>query len=460
MDEQKLLKNTAINSFVLMLMVVIMSTVYTHNNNTLIYAENDSGKIPAFFNDKKDNDEARNDNMNNVNQEVIVDKLGDKYLIIKKTNATKLNVNLEDLYMERSISLTIGGLSKDSLDELTVIRVDQGKEFIGQPIAAKDLPKEQSKDEKTAQQANNEKLIQNTSNDLSINQSNDVNNDTNNDLKNDSNKNPNEELLVPEIITASGNILSMNDVVTTENAMDPVKDFNIQYKQEANSELYTAILYISLDDIYAQIVYQDNENIYIDLKRPKDVYKKIIVIDAGHGGKDSGTYSRDERNYEKDVNLSIILKLKEILNNEDIKVYYTRTKDETLFLNPRVNFANDVEADLFLSVHCNASESPEPYGSEVLYNELDSSEDFNSKMLAEICFKEIKSLTNRVNRGLVEGSEMVIIGKAKMPVALAEIGFMSNQQDLNFLLDENNQKQIAAALHRVIIRSFEEIERK
>lgn len=460
MDEQKLLKNTAINSFVLMLMVVIMSTVYTHNNNTLIYAENDSGKIPAFINDKKDNDEARNDSMNNVNQEVIVDKLGDKYLIIKKTNATKLNVNLEDLYMERSISLTIGGLSKDSLDELTVIRVDQGKEFIGQPIAAKDLPKEQSNDEKTAQQANNEKLIQDTSNGLSINQSNDVNNDTNNDLKNDLNKNPKEELLVPEIITASGNILSMNDVVTTENAMDPVKDFNIQYKQEANSESYTAILYISLDDIYAQIVYQDNENIYIDLKRPKDVYKKIIVIDAGHGGKDSGTYSRDERNYEKDVNLSIILKLKEILNNEDIKVYYTRTKDETLFLNPRVNFANDVEADLFLSVHCNASESPEPYGSEVLYNELDSSEDFNSKMLAEICFEEIKSLTNRVNRGLVEGSEMVIIGKAKMPVALAEIGFMSNQQDLNFLLDENNQKQIAAALHRVIIRSFEEIERK
>jgi N-acetylmuramoyl-L-alanine amidase len=490
MDEQKLIKHAAINSFVLMLMIVLMSSVYSYYNDTLIYAENDNEKVPNIFN-PNENMNTLTPNENNDAREVISKNLGNKYLIIKKSNPSVLDINLDDLYMERSINLTISGLSKDDLDKLSIIRVNEGKEFIGQPILSDDVSDEQSNDDETKSDNNivkdkgnnstkeeksadiesekNTDIAIEESSDLSSQKNTDIAIEKNTDIKSDRNAstvlnhntNQEEQLLIPEIITASGEIISANDITNLEkdmDAIDPVKEFNIHYDVVNSSEKYTATIYISLDNIYTHIIYQDAENIYIDLRRPKEVYEKIVVIDAGHGGKDSGTYSRDELNYEKDINLSILLKLKEILDKESFKVYYTRTTDKTIFLNPRVNFANDVEADLFLSIHCNASESPEPYGSEVLYNELDNSEEFNSKRLAEICFEEIKALTKRVNRGLVYGNEMVIIGKANMPVALAEIGFMSNQQDLDFLLQESNQKDIAEALHKTILRSFEESE--
>ncbi len=218
----------------------------------------------------------------------------------------------------------------------------------------------------------------------------------------------------------------------------------------------TAAITISLDYIYAPVLFQDEEYIYIDLRRPKDVYDKIVVIDAGHGGKDCGTYSKDQQYYEKDMNLGIVLKLKEILDREDIKVYYTRTDDKTLFLNPRVNFANEVEADLFISIHCNSNESSQPGGTEVLYNEKQQGAGLTSKRLAEIALDEITGVIPKVNRGLVPGSEMVVVGKAKVPVALIEVAFMSNQEDLNFLLQEENKIKIAEAVQRVINRAFDE----
>jgi N-acetylmuramoyl-L-alanine amidase len=239
---------------------------------------------------------------------------------------------------------------------------------------------------------------------------------------------------------------------------DPVKGFNIEYTKDDSLNLYTATINIALDNIYAPILYQDEDNIYIDLSRPKDVYKKIIVIDAGHGGTDCGTFSKGELYYEKDINLSILSYLKEILDQKDIKVYYTRTTDKTVYLNPRVNLANDLEADFFLSIHCNSNESSVPDGSEVLYNELVQTGGFQSKQLAQICMEEILKVTQKVNRGLVNGSEMVIIKKANMPVALTEVGFMSNQGDLDFLLQDENRKKIAGALYNVIVRAYEELE--
>ena len=66
------------------------------------------------------------------------------------------------------------------------------------------------------------------------------------------------------------------------------------------------------------------------------MYDRILVIDAGHGGLDSGAVSKDGRIYEKNLNLGIILALKELLDKENIKVYYTRIQDNKVYLRPRV----------------------------------------------------------------------------------------------------------------------------
>ncbi len=440
MDE-KLLKHMAKNSLALMVLVIFLSSIISNSDQYKIFADSNqikddiTGKnkevgpgLPINKNTGKTGDkEAVNTSIRGL--------LGDKYLIIKKPDKTIYNINLEDLYMDRSIRLTITDLKEDKFNGTSIVRVNQGYEFDG--IPNKDTA-DTSVPVKAAKNEAEEKLRP-------------YNASLSNDLKN-------KNILVPEVISATGKVTAYGSD-SSKVTSDPVKSFNINYEQDKSSSLFTATIEIALDFIYAPILYQDDEYIYIDLKRPKDVYDKIVVIDAGHGGKDCGTFSQGEKYYEKDMNLSLITDIKEILDQEDIKVYYTRTTDKTIFLNPRVNFANDVEADLFISLHCNSSESAQPYGSEILYNEKQLGQGFESKDLAEIALEEITDVTHRVNRGLVPASEMVIVGKSKVPVALIEVAFMSNYEDLDFLLKEENKKKIAKAVHQIILRAFKEIEK-
>ncbi len=437
MDE-KLLKHMAVNSFVLMLTVILISIMISQYGQTLIYADgsglgdilSDPAKEGELSNLKQGKSE---EGGNTPSYNASIKKSGDKYIIIKKSGNSYYNIDLEDLYMDRSVRLTITGLAGQIFDGTSIMRVNQGIEFNGIPAEPEEAaePLVTSETQLTDKGAN--------SHNTNIN------------------RNPEaEKFLIPELISATGEI---SDYGTSfQQISDPVKNFSITYKQEEDTNLYTAAINLALDFIYAPILYQDEEYIYIELRSPKDVYNKIVVIDAGHGGKDCGAFSQDEQYYEKDINLSIVLYLKEILEQEDFKVYYTRITDKTLFLNSRVNFANDTEADLFLSINCNSSESAGPGGLEVLYNEMQEGEGFQSRRLAEIALEEITKLTHRVNRGLVPGSEMVVVGKSKVPMALIEAAFMSNQEDLDFLLKEENKKNIAEAVHKIILRAFDELE--
>lgn len=242
------------------------------------------------------------------------------------------------------------------------------------------------------------------------------------------------------------------------NSLDPVLAYSIEYRNNLITGKKEGVITLCLNQVYVHNLHQDKNIIYIDLKKPKEVYDKIVVIDTGHGGKDPGTHSLDEKYHEKDMNLNIFSYLKEIVeeNQKDrIKFYYTRTVDETVFLNPRAKFANDVGADLLLSIHCNAVTSPNAYGAEVLYNETHTSSVFSSKDFAKICLEEIVAVTGKVNRGLVEASDKVVVGNAKMAVALVEVAFMTNPEELNFLLQDSNKEKIAKGLYQAITRALE-----
>ena len=202
---------------------------------------------------------------------------------------------------------------------------------------------------------------------------------------------------------------------------DFVQNIGITYDYNTEQRKNTATIHVELDSVYAYSLYQDNQNYYINLQNPRDVYDKLIVIDAGHGGNDVGTFPKDMSYFEKDINLSVVLNLKELLDLEDIKVYYTRLTDVKPYLKPRVNLANDLDADLFISIHCNGSDLGQPHGTEVLYNEKWKGQGFGSKELADICIDELTKTIGLRNRGLVKGSEKYIVGHSKVPVALIEV---------------------------------------
>jgi N-acetylmuramoyl-L-alanine amidase len=103
----------------------------------------------------------------------------------------------------------------------------------------------------------------------------------------------------------------------------------------------------------------------VSFAQTNSTYKiKTIVLDAGHGGHDTGC--RGAFSYEKNVTLAIVLKLGEMIKKAypDVKIIYTRSTDDFVELYERANIANRNNADLFISIHCNANKSLTAYGTE------------------------------------------------------------------------------------------------
>ncbi len=204
---------------------------------------------------------------------------------------------------------------------------------------------------------------------------------------------------------------------------------------------------IKLNGIYECKHTTDGEYLYLDFEDPHKIYDNVVVIDAGHGGKDVGAIQGKYN--EKDIDLDIVLKLKALLDNDtSIKAYYTRLTDVNPSLEERVKLSNDVGADVFLSVHNNSLSgfgSATTSGTQVLYYVSDNTG--NSKVFADICLDKLCSYLGSDNRGLVNGDDIYIIHNSKSPVALVEIGFLSNQSDLIKLTNEDYQKECAKALY-------------
>jgi N-acetylmuramoyl-L-alanine amidase len=222
-----------------------------------------------------------------------------------------------------------------------------------------------------------------------------------------------------------------------------VKSVDLIYKKNTDGQTYNAIFNITLDTIYVYNIYENDTYIYIDFLKPHDVYNKIIVIDAGHGGDDVGTYTSEMKYFEKNINLDIVLELKKLLDKDNsIKVYYTRTTDKKVYLNPRINIANNLKADYFISVHCNSNNDSRPNGTEVLYKK--------SKKFATVCLNNLVNETGAKSLGIVKDNNIHIFKKSKVPIALIEVAFMSNNKDLNYLIKEKNQKKVAQGIYNAI----------
>lgn len=218
------------------------------------------------------------------------------------------------------------------------------------------------------------------------------------------------------------------------------------------------VIEIALDQVYELETSYDSDYFYLNFIDPHEIYDKIVVIDAGHGGRAPGATIKGIN--EKDIDLAIVLQLKEIFDqsDENIGVYYTRTDDSNPTFDQRVQLANKVNADIFISIHNNSTRSGRMSsikGTQVMYSESDTDE-LGSRYLAEICMEEVTAMTGSVDKGFVEGDSIYIIRTSEVPVALIEVGFMTNQEELDNLNSEEYQKKTAQGIYNAIIRAFEE----
>lgn len=203
---------------------------------------------------------------------------------------------------------------------------------------------------------------------------------------------------------------------------------------------------LDLDDIKVKEKRVIKDKIYSDGKLK-------IVIDPGHGGKDSGAIAIDKTTYEKDLNLQVAEKLYDRLKSrDDLEVLITRTRDEYIKLLDRAALSNDNDADIFLSIHFNSTEKESPDGIEVLYASEKNVQikDTVQKSFAQCLQTALIKETGATNRGIKNRPAIIVLNKTKNVSALAELGFMSNKAELEKLKDPDYIDKLVNGLYNGI----------
>lgn len=166
--------------------------------------------------------------------------------------------------------------------------------------------------------------------------------------------------------------------------------------------------------------------------------KKVVVIDAGHGDQDPGAIGVTGKR-EKDFNLAMALKVEALLKKEpQIDVVLTRSDDTFLALKERVKVAQNINADIFISIHANSGPVAAT-GVETFYSRS------VSKELANIMHKYLVKSSGLKDRG-VKMASLHVTRETTMPAVLLEGGFLSNKSDEAVLFTENFQNNVAKGI--------------
>lgn len=200
---------------------------------------------------------------------------------------------------------------------------------------------------------------------------------------------------------------------------------------------------------------EDDENYYINILHPQKAYDKVLLLDPGHGGSDPGK-PKGPGNVsgmdEKVANLKICLEIYQMLaSNPDIKVYMTRFNDTYPTLQERAQMANEVGADLFVSVHNNALSSSFN-GTETLYYDTDGG---ITKSFANIMQTSTYTAIGTKNRGLKYRPDLYVLKHTKMPAVIVEVAFMTSPVDGPRLNDANFITASAKGIYNGILESYD-----
>ncbi len=264
------------------------------------------------------------------------------------------------------------------------------------------------------------------------------------------------------------NPININEVSHRDNYFDKEYSFTFDtmlfnldepLQSKVNSEVYnyfnvqnnndnTSTLKVNLNQVKTFLLEEDDMYIYFIPKKPSEVYDKLVVVDPGHGGKDPGTTYGNF--YEKDIVLDVGLQVEQFINEsgENIKVYMTRNTDVYVELYDITEFTNEVDPDVFLSIHVNSASPNTTAGGTETYYYNDASPEY-----AEIIQQHLLQGTGLYDRK-VKTAAFVVIREVDMPAVLTEMAFISNPDERALLQDANFRTSVARSLANGIIESM------
>ena len=215
---------------------------------------------------------------------------------------------------------------------------------------------------------------------------------------------------------------------------------------------------ISVAVVITSLLILKVRNASADVMEYMPVANKTIVLDAGHGGIDPGAMNKDKTILEKDVNLEITKKLRDLLESSGATVIMTRDRDVSLYqdgnktirqkynenLKNRKKIINESNADIFVSIHLNAFEQSKYYGAQTFYPKGKD----DGKELAQFIQDELKRVVDQDNdRKIKPRDDIYLLKNATMPSVLIECGFLSNEKESQLLADSKYQDKIAWAIY-------------
>lgn len=181
--------------------------------------------------------------------------------------------------------------------------------------------------------------------------------------------------------------------------------------------------------------------------QPSPLAGRTIVLDAGHGGIETGALGRTLGLREKEINLDVTLRLKELLEGAGASVYLTRIDDTYVPLFARPSFANRLPADMFISIHANAHDDPAVNGFEVFYYP-GKEED---RRLAGLMLEEMVAVLALLPRG-AKANDFAVLRDSQVISILLELGFLTNVQEEARLATEDFRYRAALAIFRAVTR--------
>ena len=178
----------------------------------------------------------------------------------------------------------------------------------------------------------------------------------------------------------------------------------------------------------------------------------VVMIDPGHGGNSGASVKVDGTTYrEDDYTLAIAKRMYGFLINNGVPAYLTRDSNVALLLYDRPELANLFGAEVFISIHCNKFTTASASGTETMYYNKTTNSKIDAKVYAQAMQDAMVKALGTTNRGLVDGSKLVVNNCSTMPSILVETAFLSNSSDLAKLQNPTTQGKLAGALADAVL---------
>lgn len=289
----------------------------------------------------------------------------------------------------------------------------------------------------------------------------------------------------------------VNDAILAEDTSDN-EIFSAIRTSQFTPDTVRVVVDLKNDELCAVTLSNDQKNLYLDFskpvsneeiiigedptnptnpidktnKKPASLSEVLIIIDPGHGGNDPGAQGKSNGNVvlnEKDINLDVANRLNKKLIAAGLTTMMTRSDDHSAnstsknALEDRIyrsNWANSVNATLFVSIHNNsAGNIPSAKGTETFYSETESKSAYglSSKQLATLVQNKMTTYLGTYNRGIKNGSKLSVLRRTEMPAILIEGAFLSNPNNLQSMLTDNFRENYATAAAEGIIEYLNEI---